>query len=91
MYQMTERGTTGGIAGVSRRFAASNNSSIPGYDPSKPTSWIVYLDENNSSAWTMSIYIPVGGFEWVRKFLTEEQIMFRRLAAREGYIFEVVL
>lgn len=69
---MIERGIIGGIVGVIRRFVVLNNLSIFGYDFLKLISWIVYLDENNLLVWIMSIYIFVGGFEWVRKFLIEE-------------------
>lgn len=46
-YLFVEKGLRGGISMVSKRYARANNPMIPGYDPSKPKSWIMYLDANN--------------------------------------------
>ena len=37
------------------------------YDPKKPSKFITYLDMNNLYGWTMSGYLPYGGFKWLKK------------------------
>ena len=38
---------------------------IPGYDPSKPKTYIVYLDANNIYGWAMTWFLPTGGFIFI--------------------------
>ena len=48
MYLMVEKGLRGGMCMVSEnRFYRANNPEVPGYDPSKPTTWLTYQDINN--------------------------------------------
>ena len=48
MYLFFENSIRGGIAVASKRYACANNPLIESmYDPTKPTSWITYLDANN--------------------------------------------
>ena len=35
------------------------------YDPIKPSEYISYLDMDNLYDWTMSRYLPYGGFKWL--------------------------
>ena len=42
-----ERGMRGGISMVSKRHAKANNPLVDGYDPERPSSYILYLDANN--------------------------------------------
>ena len=92
-----EKGMRGGISMVSKRYAKANNPLIEGYDPSKPTTYIPYLDANNLYGWAMSQPLPTGGFQWVAacalaqlaKDITEQRL--RRADTREGYILEVDL
>jgi len=44
MHLFVERGMRGGISMVSKRYAKANNPQVPGYDPSKPNKYIMYLD-----------------------------------------------
>ena len=46
-YLMIENSIRGGIATISKRYARANNPLVKGYDPSKPTTYIIYLDANN--------------------------------------------
>ena len=39
--------TRGGIATIINRHAMANNPLVQGYDETKPTSYITYLDANN--------------------------------------------
>jgi len=47
MHLFVERGMRGGISMVSKRFAKANNPQVTGYDPSKPKTYLLYLDANN--------------------------------------------
>lgn len=47
MHLFVERGIRGGIAMISHRHAAANNRYMSTYDPTKPSSFITYLDANN--------------------------------------------
>ena len=33
------------------------------FDPSKPTTWISYVDANNLYGWAMCQYLPIGGYK----------------------------
>ena len=65
MYLFIEKGMRGGISQVSKRYAKSNNSFIPTFDPTKQTSYIMYLDANNLYGWAMSQHLPTGNFRWL--------------------------
>ena len=47
MHLFVERGMRGGISMISKRQAKANNPKVPGYDPSKPNKFIMYLEANN--------------------------------------------
>jgi len=44
---MKEAGARGRLTQASMRYAQANNSKVPDYEPSKPNSWIAYLDATN--------------------------------------------
>ena len=50
---------------VSQRYSKANNSYLKHYDPSEPTSYILYLDANNLYGWAMSQPLPTGEFQWL--------------------------
>ena len=87
-----EKGMRGGISMVSKRYARANNPLIEGYNSSKPSTHILYLDANNLYGWAMSQPLPIGGFQWVGDCdrLTEA-IIKHPADSREGYILEVDL
>ena len=65
---------------------------MTGYDESKPSKYIMYLDANNLYDYAMSQYVPTGGFRW----LTDKQLskmMKKNILPnnKKGYIFEVDL
>ena len=66
MHLFVERGIRGGISMVSKRHAKANNPLVTDYDPSKPNSYIMYLDANNLYGWAMSKPLPKSGFKWKR-------------------------
>jgi len=63
-YLMIENNMCGGIATISQRHAAANNPLVEGYDPTKPTSYITYLDANNLYGDAMCNPLQVGKFEF---------------------------
>ena len=60
----------GGISVISNRYARSNNPLVPGYDVTKPTSYIGYYDANNLYAKSMEEKLPSRDF----RFLDENEI-----------------
>ena len=91
MHLFVERGIRGGISMVSKRYAKANNPLVPDYDPSKPNSYIMYLDANNLYGWAMSKPLPKRDFKWKRVMPTEEDILKKKENARNGWILEVDL
>ena len=43
---------------------SANNPYASGYDASKETTYLTYLDANNLYGWAMSQYMPYGHFIW---------------------------
>lgn len=65
MLAYVESSIRGGLSQVSHRHARANNPSVPGYDPSKPTSFIVALDANSLYPHAMQQALPYGEFAWM--------------------------
>ena len=84
-------GGGGGISMVSKRYAKANNPLVPDYHPSKPDSYIMYLDANNLYGWAMSKPLPKSGFIWKRVMPTEEEFLNKKENAKNGWILEVDL
>jgi len=51
-YLLIENSIRGGMATISNRYSKANNPYLEGYDESKPTTYITYLDANNYFVWT---------------------------------------
>ncbi|KAB0797904.1 hypothetical protein PPYR_08897 [Photinus pyralis] len=89
MFLFVERGIRGGLSQVcSKRRAHANNKYMPKYDSTKPDVYLMYNDINNQYGWSMSQYLPYGGFEWVDSNIDITTIPDD---ADEGYILEVDL
>ena len=98
MLMMFERGIRGGITHISKRYAAANNKYMKSYNPTKPSSYIQYLDANNLYGWAMSQNLPTHGFKWITNITKQEVIDIVDGAnhsmsnhGKKGYIFEVDL
>jgi len=63
-YLMIKNNMRGDIA-RSHRHAAANNPLVECYDPTKPKSYITYLDANNLYGGAMSNPLPVGKFQFL--------------------------
>ena len=46
-YKFIKNSIRGGVSMISTRHAKANNPHAKDYDPSKPNTYIVYLDTNN--------------------------------------------
>ncbi|XP_067936706.1 uncharacterized protein [Watersipora subatra] len=84
MYNFFERGIRGGMSTCGGlRYAKANNPYVKDYDPSKPTTYIMYLDANSLYPSTMLKKLPTGGFEWI------EDGKLPDVSEDEGYVAEV--
>ena len=61
MYLFIEKGLSGGISYIGKRYSKANNKYMKNYDPQKPSKYIEYLDMINLYGWAMSSYLPYGG------------------------------
>ena len=91
-FQFIEKGMRGGISYIANRHGKANNKYITGYDPQKPSKYIMYLDANNLYGWAMSQSLPIRGF----KCLSQKKIEKINLAtcaadSKKGMIMEVDL
>ena len=66
IYLLIEKRLRGGISYIDKRYSKANNKYMLNYDPTKPSKYIEYLDENNLCGWAMSGYLPYGGFKWLK-------------------------
>lgn len=67
MIHFFKKGIRGGVAQCTKRKAVANNKFLPNYDPSKPTSYIMYLDATNLYGYSMQQRLPTGDFRWLKK------------------------
>jgi len=88
-YLLIESSIRGGMATISNRYAKANNPYLDGYDESKPTTYITYLDANNLYGHAQSQPLPVGNFRFLSEREVEElDIMSVKPDAPVGYIVE---
>ena len=64
-YLFIIKGIRGGMSMVSKRYAVANNKYVEGYNSSKSSSFILYLDANNLYGRAMQEYLPWKNFEWM--------------------------
>ena len=65
MYLFIEKGLRGGVSSIMHRKGTANNKDMKNYDNKKPSKHIAYLDANNLYGFSMSQYLPYGGFKWI--------------------------
>jgi len=70
IYLTFENFIRGGISTISNRYAKANNPLMHDYNPSKPTSYMTYLDANNLYGAAQSEMLFVGNF----RLLTPDEI-----------------
>jgi len=63
-YLLIQSSIRGGMATISNRYSKANNPYLDGYDESKPTTYIIYLDANNLYGHAQSQHFPsaISGF-----------------------------
>ncbi|KYN23131.1 hypothetical protein ALC57_04455, partial [Trachymyrmex cornetzi] len=90
MVMFVERGIRGGLSQCTNRYARTNNKYMPSYDPSKPSSYLMYYDINNLYGWAMCQPLPYADFRWVDDV---HNFDFTTIAldSQTGYILEVDL
>ena len=67
ILEFFESQVRGGVSTIFHRYAEANNQYLPNFDPSKPKSYITYLDANNLYGWAMSQKLPTGNFKWLNQ------------------------
>ena len=67
MHLFVESGIRGGVSMISHKHSRANNTYVPDYDPSRPTTHITYLDANNIYGCAMSMPLPISDFRWLSR------------------------
>jgi len=65
MVHFLKKGIRGSISQCTERMHVANNRYLPNFDPTKPSSFITYLDATNLYGHSMSQALPFGGFKWL--------------------------
>ncbi|KAK5640735.1 hypothetical protein RI129_009282 [Pyrocoelia pectoralis] len=86
MAMFIERGIRGGVAQCSNRYAKANNKYMD-YDPSAPTSFLMYYDVNNLYGKSMGEFLPYGEFSFVDE-LNIDSILNNPDDSDIGYIID---
>ena len=89
-YLFIEKGTSGGISCIAKRYAKANNKYMNDYDSNKQSTFITYLDKNNLYGWAMSEHLPYSEFEWLKN-VDSFDVMSIDKKSDAGYILEVDL
>ncbi|XP_067205324.1 uncharacterized protein [Linepithema humile] len=90
MVLFVERGIRGGLSQCSNRYAHANNKYMSSYDPSKPSSYLMYFDVNNLYGWAMCQPLPYTDFQWVENVASFD-VMSVASDSAIGYVLEVDL
>ena len=67
MLLMVEQGIRGRICHAIHGYAKENNKYTKKYYKNIESSYLLYLDANNSYGCGMSQKLPANGFKWVKK------------------------
>ncbi|XP_050454177.1 uncharacterized protein LOC126852925 [Cataglyphis hispanica] len=90
MVMFVERGIRGGLSQCSNRYARANNKYLQSYNPSEPSSYLMYFDVNNLYGWAMCQSLPYEDFQWVEN-VSSIDLMSVMPNSPTGYIIEVDL
>ncbi|XP_067215255.1 uncharacterized protein [Linepithema humile] len=90
MVLFVERGLRGGLSQCSNRYAAANNKYMSSYDPSEPSSYLMYFDVNNLYGWAMCQPLSYAKFRWVEN-VENFDVMSVASDSATGYVLEVDL
>ncbi|XP_018405556.1 PREDICTED: uncharacterized protein LOC108781931, partial [Cyphomyrmex costatus] len=90
MVMFVERGIRGDLSQCSGRYARANNRYMQAYDPSEPSSYLMYYDVNNLYGWAMCQPLPYADFAWVDDAHNFDYTTVA-LDSPTGYILEVDL
>ena len=91
-YLFIIKGIGGGMSMVSKRYAVANNKYVEGYNSSKSSSFILYLDANNLYGRAMQEYLPWKNFEWMSPHqLNYDFIKWLELEGEVGCIIQCSL
>ncbi|XP_043269138.1 uncharacterized protein [Venturia canescens] len=90
MVLFVERGIRGGLSQCSGRYARANNKYMPSYDPSEPSTFLMYYDVNNLYGWAMSQALPYDQFEFIEN-VENFDVESIPLNGTHGYLLEVDL
>ena len=71
MLLMIEEGIRGGMCQSIHRYGKANNKYMKNYDKKTESSYLTYLDANNLYGQAMSQKVPVNGFMWYNKYLSD--------------------
>lgn len=90
MIHFLKKGIRGGISQCCERKHVANNQHLPNFNPSEPSSYIMYLDATNLYGHSMSQYLPYGGFRWLSEFELQSLDVTKVVDnSCDGYILEV--
>lgn len=90
IVRLIQKGIRGGICMCSTRHAKANNKYMNAYDPSKPSSYIVYIDCNNLYGYSMSQTLPVSDFRFLNQIeIKHLDVLQVSDDAEFGFILEV--
>ena len=82
MHDFIEKAKRGGISMACQRYFKANNPKMGNeFNPSKPTSWISYVDATNLYGHSMSQYLPIGNYQWEvsRGYLLKNPAMQKKM------------
>lgn len=92
MLHFFKKGIRGGVSTCVGRKAIANNKFVPNYDPSAPTSFIMYLDATNLYGFGMRQYLPQRNFSWLSELEIENfDVSSISDESDTGYVLEVDL
>ncbi|RLU25215.1 hypothetical protein DMN91_003308 [Ooceraea biroi] len=89
MVMFVERGIRGGLSQCSHTYAHANKY-MQSYDPSEPSSYLMYFDVNNVYGWAMCQPLPYADFRWVDD-VSDFDVNVIAPDSPKGYILEVDL